>query len=115
MLQKENRLIRKDDFQRIHKMGRFFGDKFLAIRVIKNNLEVSRVGFLVGLKVSKKSTVRNKIRRRLREIFRLLIKEGKIKEGFDIIVLVRPEIVERDYNEIGEAIKTVLRKASLLR
>lgn len=114
MLQKENRLARKDDFNRIHKRGRFFGEEFLAIRVLANGLELTRVGFLVGLKISKKAVVRNKVRRRLREVFRLLIKNDNLKKGFDIIVLVRPAIVKKSYAEIKEAVDVVLRKAGLI-
>lgn len=114
MLQKENRLARKDDFGRIHKRGKFYGDSFLAIRVLANSLEVTRVGFLVGLKISKKAVVRNKIRRRLREIFRLLIKDGKLKKGFDIVVLVRPEIVDKNYGEIRLSLEGILKKANLI-
>ncbi len=114
MLQKENRLTGEDDFQKIHNKGRFTSDIFLAIKVLSNKLGVTRVGFLVGLKVSKKAVIRNKVKRRLREIFRLLIKDGKLKAGFDVIVLVRPEITEKKYNEIKEAVMRVLEKASML-
>ena len=114
MLSKANRLTRKNDFQKIHGKGRFISDSFLAIKVLSNSLKVARIGFLVGLKVSKKSVVRNKIKRRLRDIFRLLIKGEKLKGGFDVIVLVRPEIVEKKYEEIEKMIKRVLGKAKIL-
>lgn len=114
MLQKKNRLMRRDGFARLHKMGRFSGDKFLAIKYLLNKLEVTRVGFLVGLKISKKAVVRNKIRRRLREIFRLLIKNDQLKKGFDIVVLVRPEIVDKNYDEIKLSLEGVLKKAGLI-
>jgi len=115
MLQKENRLTGKDDFQKIHSKGRFYGDEFLAIRVFSSDFDIVRLGFLVGLKVSKKAVVRNKIKRRLREIFSSLIKKNKLKKGFDIVVLVRPMIVDKHYNEIEKAIRRVLAKADLMK
>ena len=114
MLSKENRLARKDDFGKIHKRGKFYGDEFLAIRVLANNLDATRVGFLVGLKISKKAVIRNKVRRRLREVFGLLIKENKLKKGCDIIVLVRPLIINKSYAEIEKAVSIVLKKANLI-
>ncbi|MFA6296861.1 MAG: ribonuclease P protein component [Patescibacteria group bacterium] len=114
MLQKENRLTKKDDFGRIHKRGRFCGDEFLAIRFLPNGLDVTRVGFLVGLKISKKAVIRNKIKRILREVFRLKIKNCKLKKGFDIIVLVRPEIIGKSYTEVNQALDRVLSMAGIV-
>ncbi len=114
MLSKENRLTKKDNFSRIHQKGRFFKDKYLAIKVVPSKLEITRVGFLVGLKISKKAVVRNKIKRILREIFRLKIKNCNLKKGFEIIVLVKPEIVDKKYSEIAEAIDRVLIEAGLV-
>lgn len=114
MLLKENRLTKKVDFSRIHQKGKFIKDEYLALRIAPNNLEVTRVGFLVGLKISKKAVIRNKIKRTLREIFRLKIKSCNLKKGFDIIVLVRPEIIGKTYKEIESSIDRTLQKAGLL-
>jgi ribonuclease P protein component len=111
VLQKNYRLTKKKDFEKVHKFGRFFTQDFLALKIAKNNLNFSRFGFLVSLKISKKATVRNKVKRRLREAVRLKIKE--IKPGFDIIIFVRPEIVKKGYWEIDEAIKKVFDKTKL--
>jgi ribonuclease P protein component len=112
MLPKKHRLTKKDNFDAIHRKGRFFGERFIAIKSLKNNLSYSRFGFLVGLKVSKKAVVRNKIKRRIRESVKL--KLDKIKPGFDIVVLTKPEITEKDYSEIKKAINSVLEKGNLL-
>lgn len=113
MLPKKFRLIKKRDFNRVHKFGEFFCQDFLAIKLIKNNQKILRFGFLVSLKISKKATVRNKIKRRLRESVRLKLK--KIKSGFDIVIFVRPEIAKKDYWEIDGAINKILGKAKLLK
>jgi len=112
MLSLVNRLRQEKDFARVHHTGRFFGQQFLAVKVVANNLDASRFGFLVGIKVSKKAVVRNKVKRRLREIVRL--KLDKIKPGYDIVVMVKPEIAEKDYQEIDVAISGALEKAGLL-
>lgn len=112
MLPSENRLQKEKDFARVHHTGRFFGQQFLAIKSVPNNLNVSRFGFLVGIKVSKKAVVRNKVKRRLRETIRL--KLNKIEPGFDVVVMVKPEIAEKSYLEISEAVHNVLKKARLI-
>lgn len=112
MLPKKHRLVKDRDFNQIHKSGRFVGDNFLAIKFLKNNLEISRFGFLVGTKISKKAVKRNLVKRRLRESVRL--KLDNIKAGYDMIFFTKPEIVEKNYTEIDNAIENVLEKANLI-
>jgi len=111
MLPQKNRLIKEKDFNRIHKFGNFTGENFLAIKFQRNNLEVSRFGFLVGTKISKKAVERNLVKRRLRESIHL--KLNNIKPGYDIIFLTKPEIVGKSYEKIDKAVENVLRKAIL--
>ena len=66
---------------------------------------------MVGLKVSKKAVIRNRVKRRIRESIRLMLKD--IKPGFDIIVLTKPEIKDKDFKEIDENLKKILKKANL--
>jgi ribonuclease P protein component len=113
MLPKENRLKKDKDFERVHKEGKFSSYKFLAVKVAENDLKVSRFGFLVGIKVSKKAVVRNKVKRRLRESVRM--KLDRIKSGFDVVVIVRPEIAEESYVKIDEAVIEVLKRARLFK
>jgi len=113
MLPKKNRLKSKKDFDRVHNRGRFYADAFLAIKTAKNNLDNSRFGFLVGLKVSKKAVERNKIKRRLRASVRQIIND--VKPGFDVVVMVKPEIIDKDYNEIDGAMKAVLNKSGIFK
>lgn len=71
----------------------------------KNNMDSARAGFVVGLKISKKATERNKIKRRLRSAFRYFLKETS---GYDIIVGAKPEIKEKKLPEIIRALKNSL-------
>ena len=65
------------------------------------------------LKIEKKSTKRNKIRRRVYEILRHQYKF--IKKGFDILIILQdPEISKKKYLEIEKELKNALQKAKLL-
>jgi ribonuclease P protein component len=112
MLCKKNRLKRKSDFENILKNGRSARADFLSIKFIGNKLPDSRFGFIVSKKVSNKATRRNLIKRRLRNSVRLKI--GAIKTGFDVIFLAAPEIKNKKYKEIDEAIGKTLISAGLL-
>lgn len=115
MLLKENRLIKKKDFKAVYRKGKFFNSELLSIKVLNNQLKKTRIGFVVGKKVSKKASVRNKIKRQIREIFRLILKENKLKPGFDIVVLARSKLIKGNFKELNQVIKGVLEKANLLK
>lgn len=107
-----NRIKKKKDFDLIFKKGASFKNSFLILRVIKNNLDQTRFGFVVSQKVSKKAVVRNKIRRRLSEV----IKNGfkNTKTGIDIIFISLPGIDKKEFSEIKEAVRDLLAKAKCL-
>jgi len=112
MLPRKHRLTQDKDFKKIFKKGKFFIGRFINLRIAKNNLEVSRFGFIVGKKKFKKAVDRNKIKRQLREIIHL--KLDKIKSGFDIAIIVKEDIKNKSYQEIDGVMEKVLNKAGLL-
>ena len=112
MLSKENRLKKKKDFEKLFKEGKSFKEKFLVLKINKNNLSNNRFGFIVSKKISKKAVVRNKIKRQLREIIRKEIKN--YQKGFDVAVIALPDIVLKDFKEITQALESVLKKIKIL-
>jgi len=106
MLPKVNRLAKNKDFQVAFKKGKGFNEKFVFLKIVKNNFAFSRFGFVVSNRVSKKSTTRNKIKRQLSHI--IYPNLARIKSGYDVIIGVRPEIKNKKYPEIEKAIKKIL-------
>ena len=113
MLPKLYRLKKKSDFDRLLKKGKIENTQFLAIRFIDNNQQNSRFGFLAAKKNFKKATLRNKIRRRLRELIgqRLFL----IKPGNDIALIARPGIEDKRPIEAKELLETILKQAKLFK
>lgn len=112
MLTKKYRLTKKKDFDKVAKGGKFFKENFLVLKKIKNNLQWTRVGFVVSQKISKKAVVRNKIKRRLREIVKVNL--NKIKSGYDIIFFTKKGIEKKEFLEIKKIIENLLQKAELI-
>lgn len=113
MLPKINRLTKKKDFERVFKEGKKCNSDFLFCKFFKNNLDVSRFGLIVSQKVSKKATIRNRIKRQIREAIRL--KLPKIQKGFDVIFIVKPNIKRRSFSEILEKLEKILKEAKLIK
>ncbi len=78
------RLRKPREFHYVYKNGRKWIGNYLLLIFIENNLPYSRIGIVVSKKVGK-AVLRNKIKRRLREIIRLNI--DKIPSGYDIAVI----------------------------
>lgn len=115
MLPYKNRLIKKEDFGRVHRQGRFFCLENIAFKIGKNESGFPRIGFSVGLNFSKKAVERNRIKRQLRGIFQKYLDE--IRKGVDIVVIVRKEnkdIKKKGQKEPSEIIKIILRRSGLI-
>lgn len=110
MLPKKNRL-KKKDFEKVFKTGRGLKEDFLFLKTVKNNLKESRFGFIIPQKISKKAALRNKIKRRLRELVR--IKLPKIKKGVDVILVANPGLEVKDFWEIEDILNKIFKKAKL--
>lgn len=113
MLPDKNRLKRDKDFKDVFENGNFFSSEYIAVRVKRNNTKTSRFGFIVGNKVSKKSTKRNLIKRRLREIVRRRLKN--VIPGLDVVIIVKPEILNKNFKEINENIDILFKKAKIIK
>ncbi len=112
MLPIQNRLKKKNDFDRVFKKGRSFEGNALSLRLTENDLKVSRFAFVVSLKVAKKAFLRNKIRRRLREAVKANL--SKIKTGLDVVFFARPGLATKPPEEITELAERLLKRTELI-
>jgi len=111
MLIKKNRLKKKRDFENVFKKGKSFKQGFLLLKMINNKSEKIRFGFIISQKVSKKATIRNKLKRQISEIINSQIK--KIKKGIDGILITLPGLEEKTFSEIKENIDKLFKKAGI--
>lgn len=108
MLSQVSRITKKKDFEAIFKLGKTVKDGFLLFRILKNNLNQSRLAFVVSKKISDKATVRNKVRRRIRESFSVGSFEGK--DPVDVLVIALSGIEKREFAEIKSSVSRFLEK-----
>lgn len=112
MLKKAHRLLKKEDFSALFTGGRRVQGKFISLKIRKNALSCARVGFVVGKKIAKKSTVRNLVKRRLRAIVGAF--EEEIRGGADVVVLPNTEIISKSFKDVEKETRGVFEKARLL-
>ncbi|MFQ5862294.1 MAG: ribonuclease P protein component [Candidatus Brocadiales bacterium] len=85
-LRKKQRLSKRKDFKRVFEEGEAFRGKNLNAYVLTNSLDFSRLGIMTGKKVGG-AVERNRIRRLLRECFRL--NKALLGPGLDIVLIPR--------------------------
>ena len=79
--------------------------------VRKNRTDTNRVGITVSKKLGK-AHVRNHIRRRLREVYRL--NEALFAPGWDIVVVARTKAIHVPFAELTAAYLSLAEKAGIL-
>ena len=87
------------------------GNAFLVLYARRNRSQENRVGITVGKKLGK-AHVRNRVRRRLREVYRL--NEEKFLPGWDIVVVARSRAVEASFQQLTKAYLALAKKAGIL-
>ena len=97
-------------FQRLYHTGGQ-ANSCLAIYARRNRTDTNRVGITVSKKLGH-AVVRNRVRRRLREIYR--IHEDRFAPGWDIVVVARKKAVNADFQTLTEAYLQLAEKAGIL-
>lgn len=104
---KENHL-----FRRAYNRGKTAADSRLALYVRGNGQKGCRLGLTVSTKVGC-AVVRNRVRRRLREVYRL--HEDQVLGGRDVVVVARVRAASSDYHQLEKSFLRLANKLDLLK
>ena len=98
-------------FRRLYSAGGR-GNNLLVLYARPNRLGINRVGVTVSKKLGK-AVVRNRVRRRLREVYRL--HESRFLPGWDIVVVARGRAVEASFADLTRSYLSLAKKCGILR
>ena len=98
------------EFRRIYRRGKTAVSPTLVLYGQKNRQGKTRLGITVSTKIGN-AVVRNRVRRRLREIWRL--NKDVLQPGWDIILVARVRAVHADYRRINEDYLRLLKETGL--
>lgn len=125
MLPADRRLKHFRDFDTLYKEGQFAGADIVTMKYWKIDTERFpkreykkddlRIAFTVSTKVSKSAVKRNRLKRQMREVIRLLLKEEKIQPGFLIVFMAKKEMLDQPYEKIEQSMVYLLKRVRLLR
>ncbi len=100
-----------EDFGRVYRQGRSYGNRLLVMYVFEGGRDPhGRIGISVSKRVGN-SVVRHRVKRRLREIFRLNI--SQIRSGSDIVTVAKKSAADSSYAELESAVQHLLKRLQL--
>ena len=98
-------------FRRLYNKGKSAANKYLVLYCRRNGSQENRIGYTVSAKLGH-AVVRNRVRRRLREIYRL--HEAQFQPGWDLVVVVRSRAVDAPYQKLEGAYLSLADKLGVL-
>ncbi len=107
-----NTLKKNSDFRRLYAKGKSAATPYLVVYCRKNRSDRNRLGYTVSTRLGH-AVVRNRVRRRLREIVRL--NAGAMKTGYDLVIVARGRCVDAEYRRMERAFLAACRQLDLLR
>ena len=105
-------LKKNSDFRRLYTKGKSTVNPYMAVYCRRNRGGENRLGYTVSAKLGH-AVVRNRIRRRLREIYRL--NSPHLKSGWDIVIVARAKCIDAQYSRIEKAFLDACAKLGLVK
>jgi ribonuclease P protein component len=107
-MERRIRLRHSDDVQRVFDEGRSWAHPLLVLVIRPNDVGYSRVGVTASRHVGS-AVARNRAKRLLREAARHLYPVFE-SEGWDIMLIARPQLVHTREREVEEALASLLKR-----
>ncbi len=113
MLPKQYRLKNKSAFKATYKVknSSHSGGVTLFAGILKKENAPTKVGFVVSKKVHKRAVKRNRLKRLMRESYRLLLKEnalGHSQKYLSLIFVGTEKALGKNFKEIDNAIRKLI-------
>lgn len=108
MLPTPNRLRKKRDYDKLSTKGRSIYGVFATLRFRELGSGETKVGFITSTKMFKRAVDRNRIKRRLREVIRLMWND--LPKQMHLLFVPKPEALTGDFDKIQEDIRHMLSK-----
>ena len=104
-------LKQNHEFRRLYAKGKSAVSPYFAIYCRKTGRPYSRLGITTGVKLGK-AVQRNRIRRRIRELYRT--NEWKLQPGYDIVVVARTRAIFTPYVQLEQSFLQLMKKLGLV-
>ena len=107
-----HRLKKTWEFHRVYKKGKKCWDTYFVVYVYHTQMRQTRLGITASKKVGK-SVQRNRVKRLIREAFRMLKLE--LLPNYDIVVVSRAAACGLSMHQVRDSLHKLFHRASILR
>jgi ribonuclease P protein component len=107
MLPKHQRLRRARDFALLSQKGRVVFGPFFTLR-FRPSQEATKIGFVTSTKLFKTAVKRNRAKRRMREVLRLLRAEWPAR--YDLLYILKPETLTAAFGDLQASVRRSFEK-----
>ena len=111
-MKKEVTLKENHEFRRMYHKGAQAVSGAMVIYCRKNKLGHNRLGITTSVKLGH-AVVRNRCRRRLREVYR--IHKDLLKDGYDVVLVARGRVYSDSWNQVCEQFLHCCKKLNLMK
>jgi ribonuclease P protein component len=105
----EEYITKPEQYARVYDKGSSWASQLVVVKALPNQLTLSRYGFSVSRRLGG-AVVRNRVKRRLREILRAL----PLAAGWDIIFIARPKAAAASFADMEKTVRGLLSRAKIL-
>jgi len=104
-------LKKNHEFRRLYSKGKSAASPYAVVYCRRNGSTANRLGVTVSTKIGG-AVQRNRIRRRLKEIYRL--NEGSMSTGHDVVIVARMKSRFAGFHELESSVLALLKKLKIM-
>jgi len=111
---KKTKMLKKNyEFKNVLTRGKYFGEKNIEAFIIQNHLGINMLGIAIGKKIGM-AVVRNRIKRLVKENYRLL--ENDVNTGYSLVILwkKKADIKNANFNNIKKEMINIFKAANII-
>lgn len=110
IMKKHGRITKNSEYQEVFKQGVSTAARGFVLYQMANGHPLNRTGYITSKKIGN-AVIRNRVRRLLREAYRIYA--GDLKTGYDLVFIARPPAATYDYKQAAAEMKRLLQRSGL--